>query len=295
MATTDASLSIRGALIEITKNLQEIEKQLMNKQANIKTLRDIEQTIIDKITKEQHQVAETLLSLRHLTEYSPILIMLSSESIRDIIHSLIVLQSLTPKLSAQNRITFDVTKNLTQIKLQIIEKQRDYQKADSSYRTLLYQQDKLFEQKKAMYPEIEERPHQKTRDLKKLMSEFLKIYTNQPPVPMLRLAQPVVGTIVKDQKGVRIVTHQGNQVISPCNAQVLFIGYLADTGKAIILRYNGLYIILTGIETFTCQEGDDLLAGEPIGRMSHQLTELTLDLKQGEYPIDPSPYIVTVA
>ena len=295
IATTDTSLSVRGALIEVTKSLQEIEKQQMDKQVNIKTLRDIEQTIIDKITNEQHQVAETLLSLRHLTEYSPMLIMLSSESIRDIIHSLIVLQSLSPKLNEQNRITLDVMKNLTQIKSQIIEKQLDYQKVDSSYKALLNQQDKLFEQKKAVNPEVEEKPHQKSRNLKELMGEFLKTYTKQPPVPMLRLVQPVVGTIVKNQKGVRIATHQGNQVIAPFNAQVVFIGYLEDTGKAVILRYNDLYLILTGIETFTCQEGDNLLIGEPIGRMSQQLADLTLDLKQGEYSIDPSPYIVTVA
>ena len=146
-----------------------------------------------------------------------------------------------------------------------------------------------------MNPEAEEKPHQKPRHLKELMSEFLKTYTNQPPVPMLRLVQPVVGAIVKDQKGVRIATHQGNLVIAPFNAQVIFIGYLEDAGKAIILRYNGLYLILTGIERFTCQEGDNLLTGEPIGRMSQQLTDLTLDLKQGEHSIDPSPYIVTVA
>jgi septal ring factor EnvC (AmiA/AmiB activator) len=295
IAMTDTSLSVRGALIEVTKSLQEIEKQQMDKQVNIKTLRDIEQTIIDKITKEQHQVAETLLSLRHLTEYSPMLIMLSSESIRDIIHSLIVLQSLSPKLNEQNRITLDVMKNLTQIKSQIIEKQLDYQKVDSSYKALLNQQDKLFEQKKAVNPEVEEKPHQKSRNLKELMGEFLKTYTKQPPVPMLRLVQPVVGTIVKDQKGVRIATHQGNQVVAPFTAQVVFIGYLEDAGKAVILRYNDLYLILTGIETFTCQEGDNLLIGEPIGRMSQQLADLTLDLKQGEYSIDPSPYIVTVA
>ena len=57
---------------------------------------------------------------------------------------------------------------------------------------------------------------------------------------------------------------------------------------AIINHNNGYYSVLAGMGALNILVGQDVLAGEPIGRMPESSPELYLELRQGSRAVDPA-------
>lgn len=120
-----------------------------------------------------------------------------------------------------------------------------------------------------------------------------------------RLKLPVIGTIQnrfgekirknETHKGLTIASRQGAEVISPLEGKVIFTGPFLEYGKMVILRYdNGYHLLLAGLGEINCTAGQEISAGEPVGRMGHSATgnrsSLYLELRQGSKAIDPAPW-----
>jgi len=84
-------------------------------------------------------------------------------------------------------------------------------------------------------------------------------------------------------------TNAGALVRSPMDGKITFADSFPRYGKvAIIDHQNGYHTALTGMDALTVLVGQDVLAGEPIGRMPEKSPEIYLELYRRNTAIDPA-------
>ena len=114
------------------------------------------------------------------------------------------------------------------------------------------------------------------------------------------LATPVVGSIVADPpgqghaSGVNFLTASGAAVVAPADSHVLFAGPYRKTGQVLILETAGGYdIVLAGLDRVDVRPGDQLLAGEPVGRMPRGKSgaKLYFELRQNGKSVSPAAWL----
>jgi septal ring factor EnvC (AmiA/AmiB activator) len=115
-----------------------------------------------------------------------------------------------------------------------------------------------------------------------------------------RLLRPVNGQIVPGgpgqgatMPGLTFAAPAGAAVVAPADSRVLFAGPYHKTGQVLILELTGGYdLVLAGLDRLTVRPGDELLAGEPVGRMAVASgPRLYLELRQDGKDVNPAPWL----
>ena len=117
-----------------------------------------------------------------------------------------------------------------------------------------------------------------------------------------KLSKPARGTIAVaygqetakgvSSKGISIKTRPQAQVVSPFDGTVIFAGPFRGYGNIIIIEHGEHYMsLLAGLDSYDCEVGQMLLAGEPIGQMPESLNaKLYVELRKDSRPIDPEAW-----
>jgi septal ring factor EnvC (AmiA/AmiB activator) len=96
--------------------------------------------------------------------------------------------------------------------------------------------------------------------------------------------------------GVNFLTASGASVVAPADSHVLFAGPYRKTGQVLILETAGGYdIVLAGLDRVDVRPGDQLLAGEPVGRMPREKggARLYFELRQNGKSVSPAAWLGT--
>ena len=136
----------------------------------------------------------------------------------------------------------------------------------------------------------------------------------QPSIPFAKsqglLPLPVQGKIFvrfgqSDQdgapsKGIHLETREDAQVVSPCDGLVLYAGPFRSYGQLLIINPGGGYhVVIAGMDRIDAQQGQYVLAGEPIAAMgaeSHnggrlpKRPTLYVEFRRDQQSIDPEPW-----
>jgi murein hydrolase activator len=136
----------------------------------------------------------------------------------------------------------------------------------------------------------------------------------QPAIPFANsqglLPLPVQGKIFirfgqSDQngapsKGIHFETREDAQVISPCDGVILYAGPFRSYGQLLIINPGGGYhVVIAGMDRIDAQQGQYVLAGEPIaamgaethtGERSPQRPTLYVEFRRDQQSIDPEPW-----
>lgn len=96
-------------------------------------------------------------------------------------------------------------------------------------------------------------------------------------------------------KGLMIQTRERAQVIAPFDGTVLFAGPFKGYGQLLILDHNnGYFSLLAGMQNIHVSIGQELLAGEPVGLMKPERSNLYLEIRKDGTAIDPKPWFIPV-
>ena len=96
-------------------------------------------------------------------------------------------------------------------------------------------------------------------------------------------------------KGLTMQTRPAAQVISPFDGTVLFAGEFKGYGNLIIIEHgDGYHSLLSGLDNIDCTVGQNVLTGEPVGRMSNdQSDKLYLEFRQNGQPVNPETWFAS--
>ncbi len=108
--------------------------------------------------------------------------------------------------------------------------------------------------------------------------------------------------------GILLQTRVGAQVTSPCDGKVLFAGPFRGYGQMLIIGVSGGYhVLLSGLAIVDGVVGQEVLAGEPVGRMGPNKTQsnpglapgakgerLYMEIRRNGAPVDPAPWFAAL-
>ncbi|MBM3468571.1 MAG: hypothetical protein FJX71_03975 [Alphaproteobacteria bacterium] len=281
--------TVQEQLVNIATNMQNFETQLSTVEQDLNRAREDEDAILNGINHYNQRLLETIHYLRHATHYSPLLAMLSASKPQDVIHSSMLLRAITPELHARNQQLLQNVKTLSQIRSELEEKQAQLHNITFQYHQEREKLDLL----------IKERP--KNNASFNVGSENNNILSLIPPVagkliPTYKNLEPEWASYTQ---GVLFSTRSGAQVVSPLSGTIAFAGeYAKNQGNMIIIDTPHAHIVMSGLGTLNCSTGQNVMAGEPIGRMPivHQkkdkgkslsLPKLYLETWCQEQTVDP--------
>ena len=89
--------------------------------------------------------------------------------------------------------------------------------------------------------------------------------------------------------GWRIRTRGDALVMAPADGVVKFADSFRGFGKVIIMSHkNGYNTVMTNMGSIDALVGQEVLAGEPIGRMNENKPEMYLEVRRGKNSVDPA-------
>jgi septal ring factor EnvC (AmiA/AmiB activator) len=98
-------------------------------------------------------------------------------------------------------------------------------------------------------------------------------------------------------KGISILTRGAAQVVAPYDGRVRYAGVFRGYGQILIIQHGERYhTVLAGLDRIDAVAGQWVLAGEPVGVMSHGENSdpiLYLELRRSGQPINPLPWLAT--
>ncbi len=114
-----------------------------------------------------------------------------------------------------------------------------------------------------------------------------------------KLNQPVRGRVVVKfgektalglkSDGWRIRTRGAALVMAPADGTVKFADSFRGFGRVVIMSHkNGYNTVMTNLGDIDVMLGQEVLAGEPIGRMDPDKPEMYLEVRRGDSAVDPS-------
>jgi septal ring factor EnvC (AmiA/AmiB activator) len=95
-------------------------------------------------------------------------------------------------------------------------------------------------------------------------------------------------------RGMTIRGRARAQVVAPTDGTVLFAGPFKNYGQLLILDNGDSYLtLLAGMDRIDTSVGQEVLAGEPIGQMKENNSDLYIEIRKDGQPVDPAPWFVS--
>ena len=94
------------------------------------------------------------------------------------------------------------------------------------------------------------------------------------------------------RQGVLWIPHPGATVACPLSGTIAYAGnHTENQGKTVIVQAAHTHIILSGLGTLTCSEGQSVKAGASIGRMPVSHGRLYMEMWHQEQTVDPRLFL----
>ncbi|MDF3033726.1 MAG: hypothetical protein K0R76_680 [Alphaproteobacteria bacterium] len=251
--------AVQQKLVKIAATIQNYEAQLSAVEHDLNQARAEESAILRELDHHNQRLMETIHYLRHATQYSPLLAMLSAPKPEDVIHTSLLLRSITPEIHRRNQQLLEKVKALSHIRAQLETRQNQLRDITFHYHEERNNLDALLKNHSPTVYAIGENPENN-----------LNTFTLIPPVtgkliPTYKDPRPEWASFTQ---GVIFSTRPGAHVISPLSGTIAFAGdYAKGQEKMVIVEAPNSHIVISGLGSLNCKAGQSIIAGEPIGRM----------------------------
>jgi len=310
----DLSLEgLRAEMIHIASKIHEFEARAFDIESNLNELEIQLSQKQELLEAHQQQISSTLQSLAHLSQTSPIALLMLEKDANQTLRSGLLLQSIWPSLKQKGDILRQQVTELSQLR-QNIERQR--QALGPIYSKLVGKQAilaRLMEAKAkalATKPQVEfDQAVLSSGTVQELLGHvkgnksLAKKFKQQ--VKELELVPPAPGKVLtafdKNKEfspysmGVVMETRASAQLTAPTNGAVVFSGPFRGYGNILIIHAGKDYhVLLAGMKKMYVAAGQEVLSGEPIGQMSDEKKrpKLYIELRKNTVIVDPTPWIL---
>lgn len=305
----------QNKLVAVAKDIKKYELQLSLYDKKISSLLQKKALLDSKIKKNNIELVKIISAFESIAQVPKGYLFFSGDKISSIFNSSILLKSLIHSLDESKKLFQKDLEELEKIKNEIITSRESVKVVNNKVKTEKNKISGLINVKKQKQKQLNERQIRTTREMNKLISESKTIEEFLKKAEALRLKQnnksfinkkftgnkpmPVIGNIktyfgenrttgVKS-KGIYLSTSPGLQVVAPNDADVVFAGNFYGYKNLLILHtIDNYYIIIGGMDIIVVDEGQNVLAGEPIGETGKE--DFYIEIREKSTPVNPLKY-----
>lgn len=302
------------------RDVEKTKKQLVKTADKVSSLEEQRGALLKRIAeldKQRDKINADLLKHRDgVTDATASILFISSnpnfdvQTMHDYVLTSVVLAAAADQFDAKIN---DATEKLQQIDKIHIERTHEKDKLDRStkkYTDEKRELDKLLKTRSAQNEKLKNQQIELQDKLKKLSMRAKNIselsagvgsskMSNDAKFSKRKLNVPVRGKLVVrygektalglKSDGWRIKTRDDALVLAPADGVIKFADSFRGFGKVIIMSHaNGYNTVMTNMGSIDAIVGQEVLAGEPIGRMNPNKPEMYLEVRRGDKSIDPA-------
>ena len=321
------ALALRRKLIETVAHVQALEREKQTLDAQVAQLAAQEKTLAASFAKDRVRVARLLGLLERVQSDYPPAIALQPDDALKASRGAMVLGASLPQIYAAAATLAHRIEALKATRVALAARRTDAANNLAALSDARSELDQLVARREAeagaaseAYAGLQAQLNtivKEATDLKNLLDRVAALRSaaqqsgmtvvtaanDQPmrgPGGRATLFRPVNGQIVPGgseraaMPGLTFVTAPSAAVVAPADSRVLFAGRYHKTGQVLILELPGGYdLVLAGMDRVDVRAGDQLLAGEPVGRMAPKGNgaRLYFELRQNGKDISPAPWL----
>lgn len=293
-------------LVKTADRVSDLEEQRAAITKKIQELDARRDTLTRELNKNQERIAASAASFLFISSHPSF----DSDSMRDYVLTSAVLTGAAARFDDAVRDAAEKIRELTQIRdARAVEKEKldrmaaryadEKQQLDKLLRTRSAQNEKLKNQQSAV--------QKKLRDLSARAKSISELsagvgssqMSSDASFSRRKLNLPVRGRVVVrfgektalglKSDGWRVRTRGDALVMAPADGVVKFADSFKGFGRVVIMSHkNGYNTVMTNLETIDVLVGQDVLGGEPIGRMNPERPEMYLEVRRGGTAVDPA-------
>ena len=318
--------TLRRRLIDTAARIQSLETEQLQLASVIAKLTSNERTLAKNFSQQRAQVIALLAVLERMQHDSPPVMAIRAGDALAAAHSSMLLGAALPRLYSA---TAELSRRLDVLQRTRVEllRQRGEEarnasalaSARSEIDQLLAMKSKEAEEADARYDDLAAKlgaSSEKAANLDALLRRVASLQGAPAPLtPIVVVArttnanfklhgllQPVIGRVERGEgggpgalqaPGISFLAPAAAQVVAPADSEVLFAGPYHKTGQVLILQTpSGYDLVLAGLGRVDVRTGNQLLAGEPVGRMPQTgAARLYFELRQKGKGVNPMPWL----
>jgi septal ring factor EnvC (AmiA/AmiB activator) len=302
------------------KDVEKTKKQLVKTASQVSTLEEQRSALAKRIAEldKQRDKINAELSKSHdgITDATASILFIAqnpsfdAQTMHDYVLTSVLLSSAADEFDTQ---IMSATKKLKELEKIRDERAIEKEKLDRSAKKYTNEKnalDKLLKTRSAQNEKLKNQQQALQNKLKKLSAQAKNISELSAGVgssemsadtkfSKRKLNTPVRGKLVVrygektalglKSDGWRIHTRGNALVMAPADGTVKFADSFRGFGKVVIMSHkNGYNTVMTNMGSIDAIVGQEVLAGEPIGRMNENRPEMYLEVRRGDKSVDPS-------
>jgi septal ring factor EnvC (AmiA/AmiB activator) len=323
-ALSAQATALRQQLVATAARVQDLEHEKAFTDREIARLSTSEKAMAARFARDRIHVARLVAVLERLqSDLPPALALEPADALRSA-RGTMVLGSALPRLYAAAAALSRQLRTLKQTRAALLMRRTESIRNAAKLSLAQRQLDGLLAEKQrqasgagAEYATLEtkfESIANQALDLKALLDRVAELRRSAPSDGMVvvsggrrgkesrlaagSLVRPVMGQLLTSSlepraPGVNFLAPSSATVVAPADSHVVFAGPYHKTGQVLILEAAGGYdLVLAGLDRIDVRTGDQLLAGEPVGKMSRERNgaKLYFELRQGGRSVNPAPW-----
>ncbi len=284
-------------------SLEELRANLSKKIAELDARRAV---LTTELEKNRERIADAAAAILFIAENPNF----DSETMHDFVLTSSVLAGLSDSFDAQIRDAGEKIAELDKIREARATEKEKLDRTAKKYSDEKKLLDKLLRRRSAQNEKLRNEQLATQKKLRELSARAKSIselsagvgsseMSSDSRFSIRKLNQPVRGRVVVHfgektalglkSDGWRIHTNSDALVSAPADGLVKFADSLRGFGRVVIISHkNGFSSVMTNLGTIDVIVGQEVLAGEPIGRMNSNKPEMYLEVRRGDKAIDPA-------
>ena len=316
----DEVARLRQQLIALGVAERRGEANVGDKGARLAALNAAEADLSARIGKNQVELAHLLGALQLYRRDPPPALLVSPGDAKAAVNAAILMKAAAPELMRRAKAFAAEARQLQALRRQVVLADGALFSAESDVADRRAQIERLIGEKTALQNRLDADANGADQDVRRLAAKARSLGQLVGDLEAgstggggdLHLTAPVHAEVARRfgdawpgqsrSEGWSWRTEKGALVLSPADGRVDYAGPLKGWGLVLILRVAGGYhLVLAGLGRVDARIGAEAAAGEPIGRMaaatpivkgeSPTSSELYLEVRKGDQPVDPAPWL----
>ena len=302
---------LRAELILLGRSQALGEGRAARERAQLQGLHKREKALLQSLGRNRSQLSRLLGALQLYQRDPPPPLFVHARSARNAARAAVLMKAVTPELEARGKVLSARTEAVRKVRRQAAAASETLLLTESEVEDRRSRIERLIAEKSALEgrlladaaaeEEAARRLAANASSLSDLAGDLAARGRPGAGLQLVQLVQPVQGRLVRrfgeragrgQAEGVTWRTQASAQVLAPTDARVEYVGPLKGYGLIVILRAGDAYqVVLAGLDQAASGAGRSVAAGEPIGRMSGDGSELYLEVRREGEPVDPGRWL----